>query len=135
MVDEASFLTGAARFDWSYVSTPAAPFYDQSTLGGAFLLRGFTLDRFIDQNSWTAEVEQRIRLLTMHIFGVNADFRMDPFVGVGQVYGGARHPFSNPRFTAGVGFRAWVHPNVLGRVDVAAGGEGIKVYVELGYPY
>jgi hypothetical protein len=34
-----------------------------------------------------------------------------------------------------VGFRAFVHPNVLGRVDVASGGEGIKVYVELGYPY
>jgi hypothetical protein len=135
LLKEAEWVTGAARLDWTYVSSPGVPFYDQSTLGGAFLLRGFTLDRFIDQNAWTAEVEQRIRLLTTHIFGVNADWRIDPFVGVGQVYGGATHPFSHPRWTTGVGFRAWVHPNVLGRVDVATGGEGIKVYVELGYPY
>jgi hypothetical protein len=135
ILKEADWVTGAARLDWTYESSPAAPFYDQSTLGGAFLLRGFTLDRFVDQNAWTAEVEQRIRLFTTHIFGVSADWRMDPFLAAGQVYGGATHPFSHPRVAGGVGFRAFVHPNVLGRVDVATGGEGIKVYVELGYPY
>jgi hypothetical protein len=34
-----------------------------------------------------------------------------------------------------MGFRAWVRPNVVGRIDVANGGEGWKVYVEIGYPY
>jgi hypothetical protein len=34
----------------------------------------------------------------------------------------------------GLGFRAWVHPNILGRVDAAYGGEGLKFYVVLGYP-
>jgi outer membrane protein assembly factor BamA len=132
---EAGWITGATRFDWTSVSTPRAPFYDQGTLGGPFLLRGFTEDRFIDQSAWTFEVEQRIRLFTTHIYGVTTDWRIDPFVGVGQVYRSLPQAFSNPRFTTGVGLRAFVRPNVLGRVDVATGGEGWKVYVEIGYPY
>jgi hypothetical protein len=135
IVPELSWLTGAGRFDWTLVSTPDAPFYDQSTLGGAFLLRGFTEDRFIDQNAWTVELDQRIRLLETHIYGVTADWRIDPFIAVGQVYRGLPQAFSHPRLSGGVGFRAFVHPNVLGRIDVASGGEGIKVYVEIGYPY
>jgi hypothetical protein len=126
---------GAARLDWMGVSTPRAPFYEQSSLGGSFLLRGFTEDRFIDQNAWTVEAEQRIRILQTHIYGVTADWRIDPFVAVGQVYSGTTNVFSNPRVTTGVGLRAWVRPNVLGRIDLATGGEGWKVYVEIGYPY
>jgi hypothetical protein len=132
---ELGFVAGAARLDWTFVSTPRAPFYDQSTLGGAFLLRGFTEDRFIDQNAWTLEAEQRIRLLQTHIYGVTADWRIDPFIAVGQVYRALDQAFSRPRVTGGVGFRAWVRPNVVGRIDVATGGEGWKVYVEIGYPY
>ncbi|TMB07966.1 MAG: hypothetical protein E6J66_17745 [Deltaproteobacteria bacterium] len=132
---ELGFIAGAARFDWTGISTPRAPFYDQSTLGGAFLLRGFTEDRFIDQNAWTFEAEQRIRLFQTHIYGVTADWRIDPFIAVGQVYRAIDQAFSRPRVAGGVGLRAWVRPNVVGRVDIANGGEGWKVYVEIGYPY
>jgi hypothetical protein len=132
---ETSFLSFAARFDASYVGSKNAAFYDQSSLGGSFLLRGFTENRFVDQNSWTVEVEQRVRILTTHLYGVTADWRIDPFVGVGQVFESVNHALSRPRPVAGVGLRAWVHPNVVGRVDVATGGEGLQVYVELGYPY
>ncbi|HWE23773.1 MAG TPA: BamA/TamA family outer membrane protein [Myxococcales bacterium] len=128
-------LGGAARLDWSLVGSSQAPFYEQSSLGGAFLMRGFTQDRFIDQDAWTIEAEQRIRILQTHIYGVTADWRIDPFVAVGQVYRGTSEVFSNPRVAAGVGLRAWVRPNVLGRIDLANGGEGWKVYVEIGYPY
>lgn len=132
---ELGWLSGAARLDWTAVSTPNAPFYDQSTLGGSFLLRGFTEDRFIDQGAWTVELEQRIRLFQTGIYGVTADWRVDPFIAVGQVYRSLPHAFSKPQVAAGVGFRAWVRPNVLGRVDLATGGEGLKIYVEIGYPY
>ena len=132
---EAAWLTAAARLDATFVSTERAPFYDQSPLGGAFLLRGFTENRFFDRNSWLIEMEQRIRVFETHLFGVTADWRVDPFIAAGQVYGPLHQSFSHPRPVAGVGFRAFVHPNVLGRIDVASGGEGVKVYVELGYPY
>jgi len=135
LVTETGWLSAAAQLYWRGVSTPRAPFYAQSSLGGAFFLRGFTEDRFVDQNAWTVETEQRIRLFQTHIYGVTADWRIDPFVAVGQVYRAAPDAFSHPQVAVGAGFRAWVRPNVLGRVDVANGGEGWKVYVELGYPY
>ena len=56
------------------------------------------------------------------------------FVAAGQVYG-LETPWANVRASVGVGLRVWVQPNVLGRVDVAWGGEGLKAYVVLGYPY
>jgi hypothetical protein len=42
---------------------------------------------------------------------------------------------ARPELAAGVGLRAFVHPNLVGRIDLASGGEGLKVYVEIGYPY
>ncbi len=66
---------------------------------------------------------------------MTADWRVDPFIAVGQVYGPLHEVLSHPRLTGGLGFRAWVRPNVVGRIDVATGGEGLKVYVEIGYPY
>jgi hypothetical protein len=135
LAPELGFLSFAGHFEASFVTSSNAPFYDQSSLGGSFLLRGFTENRFVDQNAWTLEAEQRVRLLTLRILGVTADWRVDPFVGIGQVFSSLDHGLSRPRPTAGVGFRAFVHPNVLGRIDVATGGEGLKVYVEIGYPY
>jgi hypothetical protein len=135
IVPELDGVSGAARFQWNAVSSAQAPFYRQSALGGEMLLRGFTEDRFVDRQAWTLELEQRIRLLQTHIFGVVTDWRADPFVAAGQVFGPFSEAFSRPRLAAGVGFRAFVHPNIVGRVDVAVAGEGPKVYVELGYPY
>ncbi len=135
IVRELDWLCGTGRFFWTAVSSDRAPFYQQSRLGGSFLLRGFTQDRFIDRQAWAIDLEQRIRLFRTHIFGVQTDWRVDPFLTAGQVFGHLGEAFSHPRFAAGVGFRAFVHPNVLGRIDLAAGGEGLKVYVEIGYPY
>ena len=132
---ELDWLGGAARGYWNRVGSGEAPFYQQSSLGGPFLLRGFAGGRFVDRQAWTAELEQRIRLLRTHFLGVDADWRVDPFVAVGQVFGDARDAFSHPRVSAGFGLRAFVQPNVLGRIDLADGGDGIEVYVELGYPY
>jgi hypothetical protein len=111
------------------------PFYYQSSLGGELRLRGFTEDRFIDRGSWEIDLEQRIRLLSTHLFGVRADWRVDPFVVAGQVFGDHGGPLDRVRAAVGVGFRALVPPNVLARVDLAWGGEGIKAYVLLGYPF
>lgn len=135
VVRELDWLSGAARAAWSAVSSREAPFYQQSKLGGSFVLRGFTLDRFVDRQSWTAELEQRIRLVRTHIYGVITDWRMDPFITAGQVFSRFDQAFSRPQLAGGVGLRAFVRPNVVGRIDLAAGGEGLKVYVEIGYPY
>jgi hypothetical protein len=133
--EELPWLGGAGRASWQMTSRADAPFYDQSMLGGAFLLRGFSEGRFVARQAWTVELEQRVRLLTTHFFGVTTDWRADPFITTGQVFdrwGGAA---DHLQLAAGVGLRAFVHPSVLGRIDLASGGEGLKVYVEIGYPY
>jgi hypothetical protein len=135
LIEETDGLQGGARLLTSWATSRNAPFYYQSLLGGSFLMRGFQEDRFVDQGAWTVELEQRIRLFQTHIYGVTADWRVDPFFSVGQVFGQTGGPFSNVKYAGGLGFRAWVRPNVLGRVDAGYGGEGLKFYVELGYPF
>lgn len=135
LVPELDWLQGSARVYAEWVTASNLPFYYQPSLGGSYLLRGFIQDRFVAPGAWEAEIEQRIHLFTTHIYGVAANWRVDPFVAVGQVFENSGDLFSNPRWTTGLGFRAFVEPNVVGRVDVATGGEGPEVYVELGYPY
>jgi hypothetical protein len=137
LVREASFLQSAGRLYWTHELGGGAtiPFYYQPTLGGDSLLRGFPDDRFIDRSAWEAELEQRFLLLETHIFGVTTDWRIDPFVAAGQVYDRFADIVSHVQYSIGTGLRAWVRPNVLGRVDVAYAGEGVQAYVVLGYPY
>ena len=135
LLPELSFLQGAARIYWMQVFGTDVPFYDQASLGGEVLFRGFQEDRFIDMGAWEVEAEQRLKLFQTHIFGVVTDWRFDPFVAVGQVYGEGAPPWSHVRVAGGAGLRAWIHPDILGRVDVAYGGEGVRAYVMLGYPY
>jgi hypothetical protein len=56
VVRERAWLSGAGRFAWSAVSAGDVPFYQQSKLGGSFLLRGFTQDRFVDRQAWELEL-------------------------------------------------------------------------------
>lgn len=135
LVPEFKFLQGAARVLWTQViGGDDVPFYDRASLGGELLFRGFQEDRFIDMGAWEVEAEQRLTLFQSHIFGVVADWRLDPFIAAGQVYG-QEGPFAHVRVAAGLGLRMWIRPDILGRVDVAYGGEGVRAYVVLGYPY
>jgi hypothetical protein len=135
LLPETRFLQLAARIYWNQVvGSNDIPFYDQASLGGELLLRGFQEDRFIDKGAWEAEAEERIKMFETHLFGVVADWRVDPFVAVGQVYG-LESPWAHIRYSGGVGIRLWIKPDILGRVDVAYGGEGLRAYVLLGYPY
>jgi hemolysin activation/secretion protein len=132
---ELDWLGGGARGAWTYVSDRDAPFPQLSTLGGSFLLRGFGEGRFYDRQSWEVETEQRIRVLQTKMFGVVTDWRMDPFIAAGQVFDKFSAATSNVQVAVGVGLRAYVHPNLVARIDLATGGEGLKAYVEIGYPY
>jgi len=134
LVPEFSFLQGAARFYWMQVVGNDVPFYDRASLGGEVLFRGFPENRFIDMGAWEVEVEQRVKLFQTHFFGVVADWRIDPFVAAGQVYGQTA-PWEHVRVGAGAGLRMFIHPDILGRVDLAYAGEGLRAYVVLGYPY
>lgn len=134
LVPENPWLQFAARVYWTQLIGSGLPFYYRAELGGEFLLRGYSEDRFFGMGAWETEIEQRIRFLQTHFFGVNVDWRVDPFITAGQVYDGASL-FSHVRVAGGLGLRAWVRPNVVGRVDLAYSEEGFNAYVVLGYPF
>lgn len=112
------------------------PFLERSILGGENSLRGYGRNRFIDSSYFLCNLEERIRLFRWEIFDVNADWEIAPFIDLGAVMerldkaGGRSFEF-NP----GIGFRAVVRPNIVGRVDLGIGKEGPAVFVGLGYPF
>ena len=127
------FVT-AYQLVYTAVSSSKIPFYEQPSLGGDDF-RGFPESRFIGRGKWQANLEERIRVLRMHWFDVDFDVEVAPFIGVGQVFEAESKAFADVQPIAGVGFRAVVKPQVVGKVDIGYGGEGVNIFVNLNYPF
>jgi hypothetical protein len=112
------------------------PFLEQSILGGESTLRGYGRNRFIDNSFLLCNIEERIRLFRWEVFGVTADWEVTPFFDLGAVMESLNKASgANFEFNPGIGFRAIVRPNVVGRVDLGIGKDGPAVFVGLGYPF
>ena len=112
------------------------PFYERSSLGGQNNLRGFGVDRFIDDHLVALSVEQRIHVLRTRILNVAAEFEIAPFVDMGKVFDTfQRRQFRDYEITPGIGFRGIVRPNVVGRVDYGYSREGGAVFAGLDFPF
>ncbi len=112
------------------------PFLEQSILGGETTLRGYGRNRFIDNSFLLCNLEERIRLFRWEVFGVTADWEVAPFVDLGAVMESLyKANAGNFEFNPGIGFRAIVRPNIVGRVDLGVGKDGPAIFVGLGYPF
>ena len=112
------------------------PFLEQSILGGETTLRGYGRNRFIDNSFLLLNLEERIRLFRWEVFGVTADWEVTPFVDMGGVMESLdKFSYNKVELNPGVGFRAIVRPNIVGRVDLGVGKDGPAVFVGLGYPF
>jgi len=112
------------------------PFLEQSSLGGENTLRGYGRNRFIDNSYFLLNLEERIRLFRWEIFNVKADWELAPFIDLGSVMSRLdRSSDKQFEFNPGIGVRAVVRPNIIGRVDVGFGHDGPAVFVGLGYPF
>jgi hypothetical protein len=112
------------------------PFLEQSILGGESSLRGYGRNRFIDNSFLLCNLEERIRLFRWEVFGVTADWEVAPFIDMGAVMESLdKARGENFEFNPGIGFRAIVRPNIIGRIDVGIGKDGPAVFVGLGYPF
>lgn len=135
MDDDARFVT-ILRGAYNQTLGTSVPFLERSILGGETTLRGYGRNRFIDSSYLLFNVEERIRVLRWRVFNVNADWEVAPFIDMGTVVESILKTRSrNLEFNPGVGFRAVVRPNIVGRVDVGFGREGVAVFVGLGYPF
>lgn len=112
------------------------PFLEQSILGGETTLRGYGENRFIDKSFFLLNLEERIRLFRWEIFNVKADWELAPFIDLGSVMKSLVQAKSTSfEFNPGIGIRAVVRPNIVGRIDIGLGNEGPAVFVGLGYPF
>jgi hypothetical protein len=112
------------------------PFYERSSLGGQNNLRGYGVDRFIDDNLIAFNIEQRIHIMRTRIMNVAAEFEIAPFVDMGKVFNTfKRRPLQDYVVTPGIGFRGMVRPNVLGRIDYGYSPEGGAVFAGLDFPF
>jgi len=134
-VSDARFIS-VGRLAYSETRGKDVPFMERSALGGETTLRGYGRNRFIDSSYLLCNLEQRIRLFRWEVFGVRADWELAPFLDIGGVLGSlGDFSVGNLEFNPGIGFRAVVQPNIVGRLDVGFGGEGPSVFVGLGYPF
>jgi outer membrane protein assembly factor BamA len=112
------------------------PFWEMSSLGGRRALRGFGSDRFIDFNRSLATAEVRTRVWSPHVFGVDAELEVSPFVESGQVFTHVTDsPVSDLHWVYGVGFRGVVRPQIVGFVDIGYGAEGSAIFTGVNYPF
>jgi len=112
------------------------PFLERSILGGENTLRGYGRNRFIDSSYLLLNLEERIRLFRWSIFNVNTDWELAPFIDFGAVMESLdKAETQSFEFNPGVGFRAVVRPNIVGRIDIGIGSDGPAVFVGLGYPF
>ncbi|HJV33644.1 BamA/TamA family outer membrane protein [Geomonas sp.] len=132
---DARFIS-VARFEYSQTLGEDVPFLERSSLGGENTLRGYGRNRFIDSSFLLLNLEERIRLFRWELFGVTADWEMAPFIDLGSVMTSLVEANSRAfQFNPGLGLRAVIRPNIVGRIDVGVGKEGPAVFVGLGYPF
>src|SRR5439155_1079009 len=62
------------------VFSQGIPFYERPTLGGENTLRGFGLNRFVDDNLYLVNLEERIRVYEKRIFDNPIEFEVALFV-------------------------------------------------------
>lgn len=112
------------------------PFFVRPALGGEDTLRGFGANRFFGDGRLLLNLEARVRMLRLELFGVEAEFEGVPFVDLGKVFTsvGAVHR-GRLEVTPGLGFRALTRPNVVGRLDIGVRREGPAIFVGLDYPF
>jgi hypothetical protein len=129
-------LVTVGRFAFNQTDGVRIPFLEQSILGGETTLRGYGQNRFIDKSYLLLNLEERIRLFRWEIFNVKADWEVAPFIDLGSVMKSIiQAKASSFEFNPGLGVRAVVRPNIVGRIDVGVGKDGPAVFVGLGYPF
>jgi hypothetical protein len=112
------------------------PFWELSSLGGRRALRGFGSHRFIDFNRSLASAELRTRVYQRHVFGVNLEIEVAPFLDAGQVFRRVTDsPVDDLHWVGGVGFRGVVRPQIVGFVDIGRGSEGTAIFTGVDYPF
>jgi outer membrane protein assembly factor BamA len=112
------------------------PFFELSELGGDETLRGFGENRFLDEGRILINAEERIKVFQINYGNVRTDIELAVFTDVGRVF----HNFSDLgsgkiQAVVGGGIRFLAASQIVAKIDVGVGSEGVAVFTGLDYPF
>jgi outer membrane protein assembly factor BamA len=129
-------LVFAVRGLLDRVDGPNVPFFELSELGGDETLRGFGENRFLDEGRVLVNVEERFRVFQINYGNVRTDIELVVFTDVGRVF----HNFSDLgsgkiQAVVGGGVRFLAASQIVAKIDVGLGSEGVAIFTGLDYPF
>lgn len=113
------------------------PFYERPMLGGETTLRAFGVNRFISDQAFLVNFEERIRVMAREFFEHKIELEIAPTLDIGKVFRLDQEGFSlnQAQINPGVGFRVMARPHVVGRLDISYGRDGGNAFVGVDYPF
>jgi outer membrane protein assembly factor BamA len=112
------------------------PFFELSELGGDETLRGFGENRFLDEGRVLVNAEERLKVFQINYGNVRTDIELAVFTDIGRVF----HNFSDLgsgkiQAVVGGGIRFLAASQIVAKIDVGLGSEGVAVFTGLDYPF
>jgi len=132
------FVFGTAgRVAARWVAGRNVPFYEQTSIGGKYTLRGYGDGRFIGKNGLVAGIEERWNFLDFKVMGYELVVQVAGFGEFGRVFGGGDEiSFPTLKFAAGGAVRLIIPASdIVTSLDVGVSKEGVQTFVDLGYPF
>lgn len=113
------------------------PFYELTMIGGKATNRGYPRGRFVDQNGWVLNLEERINLFEYEMMGVRQILQLAGFIDVGRVLEeGEGLEIRQSKVSGGAAVRLIVPDSeLIVSIDVGMSSEGSAVFVGLDYPW
>jgi outer membrane protein assembly factor BamA len=129
-------LVFAVRGLLDHVDGSNIPFFELSELGGDETLRGFGENRFLDEGRVLVNAEERFKVFQINYGNVRTDIELAVFTDVGRVF----HTFSDLgsgkiQAVVGGGIRFLAASQIVAKIDVGLGSEGVAVFTGLDYPF
>ena len=112
------------------------PFFELSELGGDETLRGFGENRFLDEGRVLVNAEERLKVFQINYGNVRTDIELAVFTDIGRVF----HNFNDLgsgkiQAVVGGGIRFLAASQIVAKIDVGLGSEGVAIFTGLDYPF
>jgi outer membrane protein assembly factor BamA len=112
------------------------PFFELSDLGGDDTLRGFGENRFLDEGRVLFNAEERINVFHINYGDVRTDIALAVFTDVGRVFKSFNDLGSGKiQAVVGGGIRFLAASQIVAKIDVGVGSEGLAIFTGLDYPF
>jgi outer membrane protein assembly factor BamA len=112
------------------------PFFELSELGSDDTLRGFGESRFLDEGRILVNAEERIKVFHFTYGNVRTDIELAVFAEAGRVF----HTFNDlgsgkVQTVVGGGIRFLAASQIVAKIDIGVGSEGMAIFTGLDYPF